>query len=313
MTVSLKLNKLYSTKLVGLDYYLNEMINLYEAKKYPNVLLLNGKKGIGKFTLIMHFINYIFSKNETNPYNIKDKTINVESPFYNSLLNNTTQDIIFVQAEENKNIKIEDIRFLKSTITNSSLSNNPRFTIIDEVEFLNTSSVNALLKTLEEPSSNNFFILINNQQNDLIETISSRCLKNNIFLNSQQKSDVIKYLIEDRSIDNVIDSDNNLSPGLFLKFNEIYLKHKITRDDNIFTKLNTLILGYKKDKVKALISLSYFLIDHHFFHKINNNKHEIEFLLNTKSHIIETINNFVKFNLNINSVLNSIKIKLNNV
>jgi hypothetical protein len=173
--------------------------------------------------------------------------------------------------------------------------------------------VNALLKTLEEPSSNNFFILINNQQNDLIETISSRCLKNNIFLNSQQKSDVIKYLIEDRSIDNVIDSDNNLSPGLFLKFNEIYLKHKITRDDNIFTKLNTLILGYKKDKVKALISLSYFLIDHHFFHKINNNKHEIEFLLNTKSHIIETINNFVKFNLNINSVLNSIKIKLNNV
>ena len=37
MTVSLKLNKLYSTKLVGLDYYLNEMINLYEAKKYPNV------------------------------------------------------------------------------------------------------------------------------------------------------------------------------------------------------------------------------------------------------------------------------------
>tara|TARA_B110000211_G_C13945001_1_gene493477 strand:+ start:48 stop:989 length:942 start_codon:yes stop_codon:yes gene_type:complete len=313
MTVSLKLNKLYSTKLVGLDYYLNEMINLYEAKKYPNVLLLNGKKGIGKFTLIMHFINYIFSKNETNPYNIKDKTINVESPFYNSLLNNTTQDIIFVQAEENKNIKIEDIRFLKSTITNSSLSNNPRFTIIDEVEFLNTSSVNALLKTLEEPSSNNFFILINNQQNDLIETISSRCLKNNIFLNSQQKSDVIKYLIEDRSIDNVIDSDNNLSPGLFLKFNEIYLKHKITRDDNIFTKLNALILGYKKDKVKALISLSYFLIDHHFFHKINNNKHEIEFLLNTKSHIIETINNFVKFNLNINSVLNSIKIKLNNV
>jgi len=313
MTVSLKLNKLYSTKLVGLDYYLNEMINLYEAKKYPNVLLLNGKKGIGKFTLIMHFINYIFSKNETNPYNIKDKTINVESPFYNSILNNTTQDIIFVQAEENKNIKIEDIRFLKSTITNSSLSNNPRFTIIDEVEFLNTSSVNALLKTLEEPSSNNFFILINNQQNDLIETISSRCLKNNIFLNSQQKSDVIKYLIEDRSINNVIDSDNNLSPGLFLKFNEIYLKHKITRDDNIFTKLNALILGYKKDKVKALISLSYFLIDHHFFHKINNNKHEIEFLLNTKSHIIETINNFVKFNLNINSVLNSIKIKLNNV
>ena len=39
----------------------------------------------------------------------------------------------------------------------------------------------------------------------------------------------------------------------------------------------------------------------------------MEFLLNTKSNIIETINNFVKFNLNINTVLNSIKIKLKNV
>ena len=61
------LNNLYSTKLVGLDTYFNEMIKLYENGKFPKVLLLNGKKGIGKFTLTMHFINYIYSKNETTP------------------------------------------------------------------------------------------------------------------------------------------------------------------------------------------------------------------------------------------------------
>jgi len=313
MTSISKLNQLYSTKLVGLDHYFNEIINLFKSQKLPNILLLNGKKGIGKFTLIMHFINYIFSKNEVVPYNLKNKTINTESLFYNSLLNNTLQDVIFIHAEENKNIKIEDIRSLKSTISNSSLSNNPRFIIIDEVEFLNTSSVNALLKTLEEPSDNNFFILINNQQSDLIETISSRCIKSNIYLNQEKKNEVINYLIEDRNIDNLIDLNNNLSPGLFLKFNEIYLKLKITKDDNILIKLNALITAYKKEKVKDLISLSYFLIDHYFFYKIIKNKHETESLLNTKSHIIEIIHNFVTFNLNINTVLNSIKIKLNNV
>ena len=310
MSKSINLNPSFSTKLIGLDFYFNEMKNLYEANKFPKVLLLNGKKGIGKFTLIMHFINYIYSKNEINRYNLKDKVINVKSIFYNLLLKKTTPDVIFMQAEENKNIKIENIRSLKSTLMNTSLSSNPRFTIIDEIEFLNTSSVNALLKTLEEPSANNFFILINNQQTDLIETISSRCLKNNIFLSSNQKNEVIKYLIEDREIENILDFNHTLSPGLFLNFNEIYLKYKINKDDNILIKLNILINGYKKEKNKSLISLAYFLIEYSFLEKIKNNVNDIDFLLNTKSSIVKMIHDFVQFNLNISSVLNSIENKL---
>ena len=112
---------------------------------------------------------------------------------------------------------------------------------------MNISSVNALLKILEEPSDNNYFILINNQQADLVETISSRCLKSNIFLSSIQKNEVINYLTKDRGITNLIGSDTNLTPGLFLKYNEIYLKYKISTNDNMFIKLNTLINGYKKD------------------------------------------------------------------
>ena len=41
--------------------------------------------------------------------------------------------------------------------------NLPRFIVIDEVEFLNENSANALLKTLEEPGTNNFFFFFNNQ------------------------------------------------------------------------------------------------------------------------------------------------------
>ena len=307
------LKKLYSTKLVGLESYFDEMVKLYEIKKFPKVLLLNGKKGLGKFTLVMHFINYIYSRNETTSYNLKDKTINTNSLFYNLFLNKTTQDVIFIQAEENKNIKIEEIRSLKSTLSNSSLSSNYRFTIIDEVEFLNQNSINALLKTLEEPSDNNFFILVNNQQAKLIDTISSRCLKNNIFLNSTQRTEAINYLVKDRKIESLINFNNNLTPGLFLKFNEIFLKYKITEGDPLFIKLNFLINGYKKDKDKSLINLAFFLIDDLFFQKIKTNKNDINFLLETKSSIIKNINDFVQLNLNINSILNIIEIKLKNV
>jgi len=303
----------YSPRLLGLNGYFIEMVQLHEAKKFPRVLLLNGKKGIGKFTLTMHFINYIFSKNEPTAYNLKDNVININSPFYKSLLNKTTQDVIIIQAEENKNIKIDNIRLLKSTLASSSLSNNSRFTIIDEVEFLNPSSINALLKTLEEPPGNNFIILINNQQADLIETVASRCLKNNIFLNTTQKEEVINYLLKEKKIENLIETSNNLSPGLFLKYNEIYKKYKISKNDSMFIKLEALIISYKKNKDKSLISLACFLIDNLFFHKIKSNTNKIDSLLNIKSSIIQTINDFAQLNLNINSVLNSIKIKLNNV
>jgi len=313
MTPSNNYNLSFSTQLIGLEKYFDEMIELYENQKFPKVLLLSGNKGIGKFTLVAHFINYIFSKKEKIPYNINNKIINKNSTFYNLLLKKMTQDVIFIEAIENKNIKIDDIRSLKSTLANSSLSNNPRFTVIDEVEFLNTNSINALLKTLEEPTDNNFFILINNRQANLIETISSRCLKTNIFLNLTQRNKVIDYLFEDRNIKNVIDPSISLSPGSFLKFNEIYLKYKINLNDNIFNKLNILINAYKKEKDRSLIALAYFLIDHSFFYKIKDNKNEIEFLLSTKSSVIQSIKDFVQYNLNINLVLNSIKIKLNNV
>jgi DNA polymerase-3 subunit delta' len=313
MSASINSNHLYSNRLIGLNVYFKEMIELYESKKFPKILMLNGKKGTGKFTLTMHFMNYIFSKNEETAYSLKNNTINTNSPFYNLLLNNSSQDVILIKAEEDKNIKIDDIRSLKSTLTKSSLSNNSRFTIIDEVEFLNTNSINALLKTLEEPSDNNFFILINNQQADLVETISSRCLKTNIFLNSIQRNEVINFLIKERGVEELIESNSNISPGLFFRFNEIYSKYKISKNDSIFIKLNILINGYKKYKDKTLINLAYFLIDYSFFQKIQNNENELEFLLDTKSSIIKIINNFVQFNLSINSVMHSIEVKLKNV
>ena len=53
-------NPKYSLKLYGLGDKLDFLIKLYNSKKLPRVLMLTGKKGIGKFTLINHFLNYIY-------------------------------------------------------------------------------------------------------------------------------------------------------------------------------------------------------------------------------------------------------------
>ena len=313
MTTTGFLDPINSTKLISMDYFLNEMIELYRLNRFPKVLLLNGKKGIGKFTLVLHFINYIFTLNEKKPYNLKDKTINSESIFYNQLLNKTSQNVMLIKAEENKNIKIEDIRSLKSTLSRSSLSADPRFIIIDEVEFLNENSANALLKSLEEPSNNNFFILINNQQADLIKTISSRCLKNNIFLNLNETKKIINYLLTNNNIEDLIDFNSNLTPGLFLQFNEIYSELDINKNEKIEIKISKILNRYKKDKNKILISLVLYSIDQYFFELIHTNNRKIDFFLKLKNDINKLISDFINYNLNINSVLNSIEVKLNNV
>ena len=60
------------TKLYGLEKFINELIQLENSKNLPNKILLSGQKGLGKSTLAYHFINYVLSKKEEYPYDIKN-------------------------------------------------------------------------------------------------------------------------------------------------------------------------------------------------------------------------------------------------
>ena len=123
------------------------LINLFNKKKFPKVLMLSGKKGIGKSTLINHLITCI---NDRPNYNLKNNTINNHTSFYKRHLNNTFPDIIYLEGLSYKNVKVEDIRNLKSILLKSSLSGSNRFVILDDVELFNVNSLNALLKVIEE-------------------------------------------------------------------------------------------------------------------------------------------------------------------
>ena len=158
----------YSTVLFELTDHLNFIIKLNKSDKLPKVLMLSGKKGIGKCTLVNHFMSYIFDKEN---YNLEEKIINDKSIFYKQYTNNTFPNIVYLSANKFKNVKIEDIRNLKSLLLKSTISNNKRFIILDDIEVFNHNSLNALLKIIEEPSDSNFFLLINNNTKPLLKTI----------------------------------------------------------------------------------------------------------------------------------------------
>ena len=65
----------------------------------------------------------------------------------------------------------------------SSFNLLPKLILIDNIENLNKNSTNALLKIIEEPNDNTFFILINNNSKNILPTLKSRCINYKIDLN----------------------------------------------------------------------------------------------------------------------------------
>ena len=77
----------------------------------------------------------------------------------------------------------------------SSFNNMPRFILIDNIENLNKNSINALLKIIEEPNDNIFFILINNNEKNVLPTLKSRCLNFKINFSFNESMKVTNLLL----------------------------------------------------------------------------------------------------------------------
>ena len=253
------INPINQTKLYGLANIFKRLVRLYEKDDLPNKILLSGQKGIGKSTLAYHFINYILSKNEEFNYDVENNEINIENRSYKLTLNKSNPNFFLIDIDDEKrSIGIDQIRNLISNLSKSSFNQKPRFILIDNIEYLNTNSINALLKTLEEPSSNVYFILINNNKK-VLETLSSRCIKFNISLSNNQNLEIANNLLNGK-LDEIINKDlinYYLTPGniynliLFAQKNNYDLLNLDLRN---FLKILIKNNHYKKsEKIKYLI------------------------------------------------------------
>ena len=309
MTFPLYFNSKNSLNLFNLLKNFEFLKSLYIKNKLPNVLMLSGRKGSGKSTIINHLMYFIFDKKN---YNEETNTLNSSSVFYNYFLNNTFENIIYLAGSEFKNVRIDDIRNLKKKIYQTTISDKPRFVILDDVELFNNKSLNALLKTIEEPSLNNYFLLINNKSKPLIETIKSRCLDIKITLNEKQRINIIKSLIKEFKINPIIDPQNSqLSPGNFVKFNYIFDENNISLDEDFLGNLSILLNLYKKNKEVIFIDMISFLTENYFNLLRNKNLFTNEKIIEYKSFVLENINKFFLYNLNQNALLNNISNTIN--
>ena len=304
------MNPLEQINLYGLGNYFNELKTLYDNKNLPNKILLSGSKGVGKFTLSLHFINYVLSKNEDYPYDFEILKINKNNRSFKLVNNNTSSNLYLVDIKKDKkNIEINQIRELIDFCNKSSFNTKPRFILINNLEFMNLNSSNALLRTLEEPNDNIYFILINNSQK-ILPTIKSRCLNFKIVLTQNEIKDIFSKITK-QNIDDLFNEDivlHYFTTGNFINFYNFSIENNIDLSNITLKDLLLKIIDEKHYKKETLdINLIYTLIQMYFLANIKIRKN---YELYTK--FLQAIGNIKKFNLDIESLFIQFRHQLKN-
>ena len=297
-----------SINLFGLEENFNFLSKLYSEKKLPKVLMFTGDQGVGKSTLINHFLLSIF---DTSNYNKDSNSVISTSNFTNQFKNDIFENIIYINGSDFKSVKVDDIRNLKFKILQSTILTKDRFIILNDVELFNKNSLNALLKIIEEPTKNNYFFLINNKSKPLLETIKSRTLEIKIILKEDQRLRIINNLISAFGLKLTLDPEKSkLSPGNFIKFNYICSEYDISLNTDFIENLSLLLNLYKKHKDVLFINLIFFIADYFFndLHKKNIIKKDKVFEL--KNYFFDNLNKFFLYNINQTSLLNTLSNKL---
>src|SRR5580765_5153037 len=125
--------------------------------RFPHGLLFSGPDGIGKRTCALMVAKAL------NCANASDGDFCDSCSSCHRIDAGTHPDVIRIGLEEDASeIKIAQIREAIRMLEFRPLEGNSKVFIIDPANLLNASSANALLKGLEEPPDNSYFILITN-------------------------------------------------------------------------------------------------------------------------------------------------------
>jgi len=156
----------------------------YDSKKLVHAYLFFGGNAETKMVTAKKFASLILKADE--------KTTD--------LIDREEHANVVIIRPDGKNIKKEQIVFLKKEISKKSIENNSKIYIIEDAHLMSSSATNSLLKFLEEPADDTYIILIAPAKENLLATIISRTSNLNFTdSNSDKIYNIEKYshLIEE--------------------------------------------------------------------------------------------------------------------
>lgn len=222
-------------ELIGNEKIKQNLIKILNNETASHSYMFIGTKGIGKKLFAKEFAKGILCINEQEKLCGNCKSC-IE--FVNS--NNPDYYEIGLEDEENS-IKIETIRQMQKRVQELPIVSNRKVYIIDDSEYMTKDAQNCLLKTLEEPPEFVTIILIVSNENKILNTIKSRCIK--IYFNNLTDEELKKYVNENLENDTFSENMLKASDGSAGKAKQIYENKELYEDiDKIFNNIESYTL-----------------------------------------------------------------------
>ncbi len=281
--------------------------------------LFYGDKRVDLLSYALMFSKMIMTKNIQN---------DAEKEKIERLIDISQHPDIEIINKNNENIKIDEVREIIYSSIESSFNSPKKIFILCGIENLRKESSNALLKILEEPPKNVYFILLSRTLN-IIPTIKSRTIKFHLSgMNNEElgvskeiyyffdgnENDILEFKRQNLSLDDIQFQINTVEDIL-----QIVTEMKNYTSGEFAVK-NSLDLTIKYNKSIELIAqrIRFWELENVYFfiNEIENElKKEKEFLIDFLSKIIINAKNSVEtedlknlINLK-NSIRNNVNIK----
>lgn len=167
---------MHNNKIVGHDFQKGILKRAASQNLVSHSYLFSGPDGIGKKLVANEFAKLINcrSKDAIDSDNRDTEVCSCGS--CSKIDKGIHPDVIYVQFEGVKSIKVEQIREgVEEKLFLKSFEGRYKVVIVDEAHRMSSGAQNAFLKTLEEPPANSVIILITSNPDSLLPTIRSRC------------------------------------------------------------------------------------------------------------------------------------------
>lgn len=153
----------------------------YSNATLPHAILISGVSGSGKLELAQWLVGLLNCKQPNHLVESKERILQSCGHCKSCLLlsSNTFPDHLNLVAQKNS-LGVDDVRYANDFLQKTAYLEKFKTVLIESAETMTQQAMNALLKTLEEPSDNSVIILLTNDSEILLPTIISRCRVLNI-------------------------------------------------------------------------------------------------------------------------------------
>jgi len=165
--------------------------NIVEKDRLSHAYIFTGKQGVGKKDIALWWATVI-------------------DPCSDIATMQSREELILLKPNQKDIIGIFQIQEMRHKLSFTSVAGHYKVVIIDQAHRMNRYAQNALLKVLEEPLGQVVFILLTEQEGQLLDTVVSRC---QILHFSPVKEDEIEEFFEEKVDADALDKITFLSDG----------------------------------------------------------------------------------------------------